>query len=203
MTYKAVRALREGNPGGTDPARARAVSLMGDNPSLSSRGRASPKSTSSWPVLCGVEGSVSLGPRCSSGSKSVRQCPSPSSPAVPIMAPWRPGGRPRASRNTGSSSSWARTLSSEVLDFLVAIRPPLLDGRSSCVAPGPRFALAMFKSPISCTTPNLTSQENQKRQNDGPQWKRPLNPSGNPPTAPIDSRGQISRGRWDHSSASA
>ena len=54
MTSKAVRALREGNPGGTDPARERAVSLMGDNPNPSSRGRAAPKSAALWPASSGV-----------------------------------------------------------------------------------------------------------------------------------------------------
>ena len=44
----------------------------------------------------------------------------------------------------------------------MAVLSPLLDGGSSCVAPGPRFALGMVKASISCKTPNLTGLEKPK-----------------------------------------
>ena len=45
----------------------------------------------------------------------------------------------------------------------MAALPPLSDGGSSCVAPGPCFVLGMVKSSLSDNNPNLTSLENAKR----------------------------------------
>ena len=44
------KALLEVKPGGAEPVRARAVSLMGDNPNPSSCGLATPKFSASLPV---------------------------------------------------------------------------------------------------------------------------------------------------------
>ena len=45
--------------------------------------------------------------------------------------------------------------------------------------------------------------KSQKRQNDGSQWTRPRSSCGSHLTAPVGSKGRISKGRWDHSSRSA
>ena len=56
------------------------------------------------------------------------------------------GGRPRASHDTGSSSLTAGAIPPESLGLLVVALPPLLEGRSSCIASGPRLVLGMLKS---------------------------------------------------------
>ena len=61
-------------------------------------------------------------------------------------------GRPRASRNTGSSSLTAGALSPEPLDLLAVALPLLLEGGSSCFTLGPRFVLGMMKTSTSGNT---------------------------------------------------
>ena len=113
------------------------------------------------------------------------------------------GGRPRASRNTGSFSLAAGAILPESLDRLVVALPPLLYAGSSCVAPGPRFVLGMIKSSTGSnilTSPDLEKlkEAENKSRGKGPeireriaQWHQSV-------------RGDRSRkGRWDHSDGSA
>ena len=74
------------------------------------------------------------------------------------------GGNPRASRTTGSSSLAAGTLSPEPLDLLVVALSPLLEGRSSWLAPGARFVLGMMKSSTGGNTLNSPDRGKPKQK---------------------------------------